>query len=916
MGDRMAFSLLHERIVEILRDMNIKPTKIQEKSLPVILEGFHALIIAPTGTGKTETAMLPIFHKLLSEKHKPISCLYITPLRALNRDLLERMEFWSEKLGIRFSVRHGDTSQYERSKQLKNPPDVLITTPETLQAILCAPKMKKHLENVKYVIVDEIHELSQDKRGSQLTASLERLVELAGEFQRIGLSATVGDEKEIGAFLFGTRNGKIITDKSSKRIEIEVISPEKGDKKLAERLHISEDTLARIMYIKDCMERYKSVLIFVNTRETAEMLSSRIINLDKETKIGVHHSSLSRDVRIITEKSFKGGETKGLIATSSLELGIDIGRINLVIQYMSPKQVTRLIQRVGRSGHYVGGVSKGKIITTDIEDIFESLAITYLAKKGFLEKPEIFRNPLDVLAYEICGLALDFGRISIEKAYEILRRSYPFMNLQLEDFVSVLQQMAAQRIIWLEQKSFGKRMNTYKYYYENLSMIPDERKYFVVHKGRNIATLDEAFVVNYLRPGVTFIIKGTPWYVIDIDDRDVIVEPSNDILGAIPGWEGELLPVSYEVAQKAAQMKREVIENKKFAEKYGAEQVYEKIYRFMKKQEKYFIPDEKTVALECSGRVLILHHPLGSRGNETLSKIISSFLTSYVGESVRVKSTPYSIIIEFPGKADTKLVVSILKNIVPENVEYILENHIRRTPLFKYRFLQVARRFGLIEKEADFQRINVSRLIDALIDSPIYKETWNEIKHRDLDIERVIEFLESEKNVKIVNKITPYGELVLQKATYEIIVPERPEKKLLGGLKEEIYEKTAKFLCTYCHNLFYIPNKKLPEHITCPKCGSSMIAMINDLDTKLLDKYLNKERLTKEEKKRIKDSLKTADLINVYGKRAVIALSVYGVGYETAKRILQKLHVNEEDLLRELLKAQREFIRTRRFWRI
>jgi ATP-dependent Lhr-like helicase len=299
-------------------------------------------------------------------------------------------------------------------------------------------------------------------------------------------------------------------------------------------------------------------------------------------------------------------------------------------------------------------------------------------------------------------------------------------------------------------------MKTYKYYYENLSMIPDEKKYFVVHKGKNIATLDEAFVVNYLRPGITFIIKGTPWYVIDIDDRDVIVEPSNDILGAIPGWEGELLPVSYEVAQKAAQMKREVVEDPEFVKKYNAENVYRKIHKFMKKQEKYFIPDERTLALEYSGRLLILHYPLGSKGNETLSKVLSSFLTSYVGESVRIKSTPYSIIVEFPGRADVKLVQSILENIVPENVEYILENHIRRTPLFKYRFLQVARRFGLIEKEADFQRINVSRLIDALIDSPIYKETWNEIKHRDLDIERVIAFLESEKDVVAVNKISPY----------------------------------------------------------------------------------------------------------------------------------------------------------------
>lgn len=333
----MVFHLLHPLIQEALRERGVEePTEPQKMATPEILEGRNVLIIAPTGSGKTEAAMLPILSKMLEQGvEKPgIYVLYITPLRALNRDLLDRIRWWGERVGFRVDVRHGDTDKADRQRQSKTPPHILITTPEMLQAILTGRRLLEHLKELRWVVVDEVHELAEDKRGVQLSIALERLRHHIGrDFQIVGLSATVGSPVEVAKFLVGNdRPFKVVLVNFTRYMQLDVVRPEPTheDYKLAESSGFHPDVVARLRIIKKLVEENRSTLIFVNTRSMAELLGFRLSYLFSDLPAAVHHSSLSKMVRISVEDRLKRGELKAVVATSSLELGIDIGHVDLV----------------------------------------------------------------------------------------------------------------------------------------------------------------------------------------------------------------------------------------------------------------------------------------------------------------------------------------------------------------------------------------------------------------------------------------------------------------------------------------------------------------------------------------------------------------------------------------------------------
>ncbi len=265
----MVFELLDPRIRKVLEDKDIKePTGAQSEAIPPVLAGENVLLVAPTGIGKTEAAMLPLLHQLINTPGKGVRLLYITPLRALNRDMLKRLEEFGEALELRVAVRHGDTSQSERQRQSKFAPDILITTPETLQVMFTGKNLRAHLANVRYVVVDEIHELANDERGAQLAVALERVVELAGEFQRVGLSATVGSHQEVANYLGGVgRKVRIVRAKVTKEMSISVQSPEvvEQDKDLAGTLQSDPQLIACMRRAKELIEKHRSTLLFVNT---------------------------------------------------------------------------------------------------------------------------------------------------------------------------------------------------------------------------------------------------------------------------------------------------------------------------------------------------------------------------------------------------------------------------------------------------------------------------------------------------------------------------------------------------------------------------------------------------------------------------------------------------------------------------
>ncbi len=869
--------------------------ELQKKTFVPVRKGDNVLIIAPTGSGKTEAALIPLLDRALEEKWGPLSILYITPLRALNRDMLRRVQKIASELGLSVSVRHGDTSGYERHKQLKNPPHILITTPESLQAILPAKKMGELLVHVKAVVIDEAHELVGEKRGYQLSIALERLSVRAGEFQRIGLSATVGDVESTKKLITGKRSCKVVDVTSYKEYRISVLypRPDKEAEDEAKKLNIPPDTYTRLKTILNLLNKHKQVITFVNTRNTAETLSFYLKQLHKSTDI--HHSSLSRDLRTAVESLFKEGKIKHVIATSSLELGIDVGNVDAVIQYGSPRQVIRLVQRVGRAGHRWDRPSVGYIIATNATDYIESVAITELQKEGFLEYPAIEEKPYDVLAHQVAGIVLELGEASLEDILTVVSGAFPYFNITREEVMDVVLQLASERIVKVEGDRIRPTRWTRKYYYENLSMIPDEVKYFVVEIGskRNVAMLDEEFVAEYLEPNTLFIVGGKTWKVVGMEGRNVYVEEYPVSTGAIPAWIGEQIPVYREVAERVKEYLKRGVEVEEL-----------KGYK------------EEGVVVEYEDRYVLVHTFLGSRANQTLARIISGELSRLFDIQIRTLSSPYTVLIEFPVKADPDIVVDVLKSLTPHMVDVLLDRIIPRTSLFRTRFIHVARRFGLIGRDISVERVNLRKLIEALTDSPVFKETLKEIYAEKLDVNNVKEFIDriKDEEIKLISGFTPFGRLELSSILHmpDIISPENPEKVLANRLRERVSGKTVTFICTHCG--FYWKKKvgEVEEPIRCIKCGSPMIAITDRPEEDR--EIIKKDDLSLKERHRLNTLLKSAYLIQEYGKKAVEALSVDGVGPSTADRVLRKSRTEEEFWL-ELLRAERDYYRTRMFWK-
>ncbi len=908
-----------EKILKLWREKGFRePTLVQKKAYAPISAGKNVLIVAPTGSGKTEAALLPVLERVLSsgKEPEPIAILYITPLRALNRDMVERIRWWGESLGLKVDIRHGDTSQYRRSKQAEAPPHILVTTPETLQAILPAQKMGAHLKNVKTVIIDEIHELVGEKRGYQLAIALERLRrKTKREFQRIGISATVGSPKLTARFLGGSGRAVEITDASSeKKYEIQVLYPRPSDADVdaAKKMGMNPEIYARLRSISEILQRHRQVITFVNTRNMAEHLSLYFSAMHDSTD--VHHSSLSRAVRENVEKTFKSGEIKHLIATSSMELGIDVGKVDAVIQYGSPRQVTRLIQRVGRAGHRHNETSVGYIIATDPVDFVEAAVIAKRAVDRRLEPARQEKNALDVLAHQIVGMLMDEGEIAASDAYETVKRAQPFEDLTEEDFTDVIRQLESERFLRVAGDRIRRTRDSWRYYYQNLSMIPDSERFAVIDviSNKKIASLDEDFVSTYLATGTVFIVKGRPWRVISIEEQKVYAEPSETMVGAIPSWIGEMIPVEEEVAREVVAERRRIRDGQPSITSVSRLSDIDAVRNWFKDS-----PDENTVRLEESERYVIMHVPLGSRGNATLGRLVASEITRRYGIPVRVFTSPYAVVFEFESEGFTAdAVEQVLRSITPEVADILLENAVTKTNMFKWRFIHVARRFGLIAKHARLEKINVRRLLDALVGSPVYREAWKEILHEKLDIDAVRRFLEKLRRGEYKvekGRASTVGKYELSKAanTPELVNPDTPEATILELFKKRILERKVTLACTSCGAHFTRVVKDVPDRPQCIRCGSTQIAVVHDPDAV---KVLRKKRPGKKDEQKMRELIRNATLVSEFGKRAIITMAVPGIGSQTAARILRQPYKNEDEFWKALLDAERTYFRTKMFW--
>jgi len=386
------FARLDPRLVEAAARRGIEePTEIQELALPVLESDSDALLISPTGTGKTEAALLPLLSRRLADPSPAISLLYVTPLRALNRDLEHRLVALVREVGLTAAVRHGDTTSSARLAQSRHPPDLLLTTPETLQVLLVGRHLRNALRSVRTVVVDEVHELVGSDRGAQLGLTLERLDALTGRrVRRIGLSATVGNPEEVARFLSPEpRAVEVRVARQRRVVELTAQRPKDDrpplDADLVRELKADPVLLAGLRAVEAEVRAHRTTLVFVNTRPTAEGLAARLHRLAPDLEVAVHHGSLSREVREEAERAFREGQLRALVATSSLELGIDIGAVDHVVQFGSPHQVGRLVQRVGRSGHRLGRTIHGTVLALDDDDLEEAAVLARRADAGLIE---------------------------------------------------------------------------------------------------------------------------------------------------------------------------------------------------------------------------------------------------------------------------------------------------------------------------------------------------------------------------------------------------------------------------------------------------------------------------------------------------------------------------------------------------
>ena len=910
------FSLLDKRLQELLERRGItEPTEPQSKAIPAILSGRHVLLVAPTGIGKTEAAMLPILHMLASSPRRGIRCIYVTPLRALNRDLLKRLKEFGEAVELKVAVRHGDTPQSERVAQSKSPPDILITTPETLQIMFTGRILRQHLAGVRHVVIDEIHELAEDERGAQLSIALERLVRVSGEFQRIGLSATIGSIDEVSKYLAGVgRTISTLTVSAVKDMRIGVESPAEDDQDspLANRLQTDLKHIACMKRCKELILEHRSTLFFVNTRDSAEALGIRYHLWDEDFKVGVHHGSLSKEIRVQMEDDFKSQKLKALICTSSLELGIDVGSADFAIQFNSPRQVTRLIQRVGRSGHRIGEVSLGKIVATDPSEIAESSVISRRAMIEELEKFRIRENPLSVLANQIVAMTLTEGRVEKNWAFSTIKRSYPFRNLTRKDFDEVLDLLAEIHIIWNDESVFRKKTTGMRHFYDNISMIPDEKTYKVrdVSSRGVIGTLDESFVATFAEPYATFVTRGRTWRVVEVLEDEVIVEQIREI-GTTPSWVGEEIPVPFEVAQEVGAMRRLLV-----LEMYPADDAAKSDFiEWVRSQEKHPVPTDKLITIEQGDGVIVMNCCFGTRVNETLSKLVGALLNARFGESVGVQTEVYSIVFETPRNVRAADVVKILRETDPSSLGQLMRYIVRNSSYLRWQFVHVAKKFGAVRKGADYKMLNISKLIDVFERSPIFEEALAKTLWENMDVDTTSTVLRriQEGSIEIVTgPLSPIGKHAIG-TRKELMQPQRADKAVLMALKDRLMAEDIVMVCMNCHTQKRSTVERLPEKIKCAKCGGVLMAAIQPYVKSQFD-ILKKGPANEEQKKEFKRIYKNANLVMAHGKKAVITLVGRGVGPDTAARILARVQMEEVEFLRDILAAEIVYARTKKFW--
>ena len=793
------------------------PTEAQSQAWPAIARGENVLVSAPTGSGKTLAAFLWALDRLaanpLPEGERKTRLVYVSPLKALSYDVEKNLRAPLKGIGgdVSVAIRTGDTPQRERQAMLRTPPDVLITTPESLYLMLTS-KAREFLVDAEAVIVDEIHAVARTKRGAHLALSLERLEELAGRpLQRIGLSATQRPLEEVGRFLVGTgRECTVIDAGIRKPLDLKIHVPVESMRE-RDAHDVTDPALggmgtaagggdlvgeglgggapaatARSIWpaiypeLLRLVKEHRSTIIFVNNRRGAERLAVRLNELaaqEEAERTGAdqdgaappsiaraHHGSLAREERLIVEDLLKSGELPCLVATSSLELGIDMGAVDLVIQVESPKSVTAGLQRIGRAGHGVGEVSRGRIFPKFRADLLECTVVAKRMRDGDIEPTVVPRNPLDVLAQQIVAMTASGGELKVPALHETVRRAHPFAELSRELLDSVLDMLDGRypseefaelrpRIVWDRvEDTIRARRGALQLAVTNAGTIPD-RGLFGVHlpDGRRVGELDEEMVYE-ARPGQTFLLGASTWRIEEITRDRVIVTPAPGAPGAVPFWRGDSVGRPKELGLAIGAFAREAVdrEPEDLAAEYDLdERAARNLSAFLREQRDAtrVVPSDRTIVVERfrdeigDWRLCVLS-PFGGRVHSAWALALSARIRDEFGLESDAIWSDDGIIVHLPD-ADEPPSADLLM-VEPDAVEDMVVRELSGSALFGARFRENAARALLLPRAYPGkrtplwqQRLKAQSLLEVAKrygQFPIVLETYRECLQDVLDL--------------------------------------------------------------------------------------------------------------------------------------------------------------------------------------
>ncbi|MBW2974186.1 ATP-dependent helicase [Candidatus Woesearchaeota archaeon] len=765
----------------------------------------NVLVSAATGSGKTLTSFLSILNELIDSSLKGILedrvyAVYVSPLKALSADIsinlmepLQEMEaIAGKKLGIRVAVRTGDTETKERTAMLKNPPHILITTPESLAILLSSPRFIDHLRHVDWFVCDEVHALAENKRGVHLSLSMEILGAISPHMTRIGLSATISPLKDVAEFLVGYEDGrprpcKIVDVQFIKDMDLKVLSPVK------DLVGAEHGLMHHSMYvlIDQLIQDHKTTLIFTNTRSATE----RVVHHLKEKfpknyteNIGAHHGSLSKALRFDIEKKLREGRLKAVVCSTSLELGIDIGYIDLVICLGSPKSVARALQRIGRSGHRLHEKTKGRIIVLDRDDLVECAVLLKDAIDRKIDRIHIPTNCLDVLAQQIDGIAIQ-NKIHIDDLFKLVKGSYCYKGLSRQDFIEVLDYLSGKYIsledrsiyakIWHDEETgmIGRRGKMGRVIYmTNIGTIPEEVKVAVKIGDQTVGYIEESFLEK-MRPGDIFTLGGNVYEFKFSRGMVAQVRASVSRPPTIPSWFSEMLPLSYDLALDIGKFRK--LLGQKFCYNKPKEDILnfidsylyvdrnasESLYSYFYEQYNYAeIPSDTRIIVEHytdeqGFRYVVFHSLFGRRVNDCLSRAVAFAIGRTQHKDVEIGISDNGFYICTTKKVDVMKAFKLLKS---RELDKVMEMAIDRTEVLKRRFRHCAARALMIlrsykgrTKRVGRQQVSSMILLNAVRRiSPnfsILKEARREVLEDLMDIENtsnVIKGIE-EKKIKV-----------------------------------------------------------------------------------------------------------------------------------------------------------------------